>query len=191
MNKLSFMTWIKNVQYKWHAFARSIPTDDRRYRAGVGIILLDARGYVLMAQKHKTKMWQFPQGGLDRGEKEVTAAWREMHEEIGTQKAHLLGETTGVYRYLLPWHSLWRLRFKGQSQRWFLFLFQGCDEDIDLNCEPVPEFSSWRWVDPKEVLEVSYPKKRALYAKVLEEFAPLIQKRVETTNKTFLGGQEN
>lgn len=176
MNTLFFIKWIRNIQCRWHAFSKSIATDDRHYRKGVGIILLDAQGRVLMAQKHKTKLWQFPQGGVDQGEKEVTAAWREMHEEIGTQKALLLGETKRVHTYLLPWHSLWRLRFKGQSQRWFLFLFQGTDEDINLNCESIPEFSSWCWVDPKEVLKVSYSKKRDLYAKVLEEFSPLIKK---------------
>ncbi len=167
------------MQYKWHAFSRSVSTDDHRYRRGVGIVLIEGRGRVFMAQKHNTRRWQFPQGGLDVGEQESAAAWREMYEETGVQKARLLGETRELYTYLVPWYSLWRLRFKGQSQRWFLFLFQGCDEDIHLNGEVVPEFSFWRWVEPKNILGISDPKKRDMYAKVLEEFAPLMHEQTD------------
>ena len=178
MMTLFFMNEIKRLRYIWHAFSGSLSTDDR-YRRGVGIVLIDGRGCVFMAQKHITRRWQFPQGGLDAGEEESTAAWREMYEETGVQKARLLGQTRGVYRYLVPWYSFWRLRFKGQSQRWFLFLCKECDEDIHLNGEAVPEFSSWRWVDPENILEVSDPKRRDMYAKVLEAFAPLMHAQTD------------
>lgn len=149
----------------------------RLYRPCVGIMLLNRANEVLVAQRldMTSHAWQMPQGGIDRGETPIKAAWREMREEIGTDKASLLAESSGWLRYDLPDNlasTLWGGRFRGQEQKWFAFRFEGDDSDIDIATRR-PEFSSWKWVRMAELPAVIVPFKQQLYRDIVSEFAYL------------------
>ncbi len=148
------------------------------YRRNVGIMLIDDRGRVFVGRRLDTpgEAWQMPQGGIDEGETAEQAAWREMREEVGTDKAELLGESRDWLRYDLPPDlagRLWGGCYCGQEQKWFAFRFTGEDGDIDI-ARHEPEFAEWRWIDPAELPRLIIGFKRDLYARVVEEFAPLI-----------------
>ena len=148
---------------------------DLPYRPGVGIMLLNSHGKVFVAQRldMPSAAWQMPQGGIDKGENPLDAAWRELKEEIGTDKAEVVGESRDWHRYDLPIElvpKLWRGRFRGQTQKWFVFRFLGRDEDIDIATEK-PEFSDWKWADMADLPDLIVPFKRALYRQLVEEFA--------------------
>jgi putative (di)nucleoside polyphosphate hydrolase len=150
------------------------------YRPGVGIMLLNREGRVFVARRidmpPEVAAWQMPQGGIDPGESPRDAALRELNEEIGTDKAELVGESGGWLRYDLPdglAERLWGGGYRGQEQKWFAFRFTGEDSDIDLTRHE-PEFAEWRWADPADLPDLIVPFKRDIYARIVEEFAPLI-----------------
>jgi putative (di)nucleoside polyphosphate hydrolase len=148
------------------------------YRQGVGIMLINERGLVFVAQRRdmKSAAWQMPQGGIDKGESPRQAARRELAEEIGTDKAEILAESRDWYRYDLPRDlvpKLWRGRFRGQAQKWFAMRFLGSEADIDIDTED-PEFSDWMWAPPGDLPRLIVPFKRPLYLELLEEFAPYL-----------------
>jgi putative (di)nucleoside polyphosphate hydrolase len=147
------------------------------YRPCVGVMLLNRAGQALVARRIDTPgdAWQMPQGGIDDGETPLQAAWREMHEEIGTDKAVLLGESRAWLRYELPGalaRRMWGGRYCGQEQKWFAFCFTGTDGDIRLDHHNPPEFSEWRWAELAELPRLIVPFKRDVYARLAEEFAP-------------------
>ncbi|HET6224248.1 MAG TPA: RNA pyrophosphohydrolase [Dongiaceae bacterium] len=149
------------------------------YRRGVGIMLLNALGEALVAQRldMPSAAWQMPQGGIDKGETPVEAAWREMHEEIGTAKAKLLAESRGWHHYDLPADlipRLWGGRFRGQEQKWFAFRFTGVDDDIDIATKS-PEFSAWKWAALAQLPDLIVPFKRQLYSDLVAEFGHLVE----------------
>jgi len=153
------------------------------YRLGVGIMLLSAEGSVFVAQRidMPSDAWQMPQGGIDKGETPIEAAWREMKEEVGTDRAELLAESHDWYTYDLPRDlaaRLWRGRFRGQRQKWFVFRFTGTDRDIDITSHDHPEFSTWRWVSMADLPALIVPFKRPLYQQLVGEFRPLIASAV-------------
>jgi len=155
----------------------------RPYRPGVGIMLLNAAGEVLVAQRidMPSGAWQMPQGGIDAGETPIDAAWREMQEEIGTRKATLLAESRGWYRYDLPAEllsRLWQGRFRGQEQKWFAFRFAGTDADIDIATGHA-EFSAWKWTPMATLPELIVPFKRQLYIDLVAEFGRLVPPSTE------------
>jgi putative (di)nucleoside polyphosphate hydrolase len=116
--------------------------------------------------------WQMPQGGIDEGETPRQAALRELKEEIGTDKAEILGESRMWLTYEVPVElaaGLWGGRYRGQRQKWFAMRFTGSDADIDLATEH-PEFDAWKWIAPERLPEVIVPFKRQLYIDVLVEF---------------------
>lgn len=157
--------------------SKLIPFEQRPYRRGVGILLFNRRGEVFTARRIDTKepAWQFPQGGIDEGEDPLPAAFRELEEETGTNKAEVLGESRDWIAYDLPpdmADRCWKGRFRGQTQKWFAFQFTGTDADIDIATEH-PEFSEWRWMALAEVPALIVPFKRALYDQVVAEFQPL------------------
>jgi putative (di)nucleoside polyphosphate hydrolase len=150
------------------------------YRPGVGIMLVNQKGQVFVAQRidNPGPAWQMPQGGIDKREEPLQAAWREMKEEIGTASARFIGESRDWLSYDLPAElvpQLWKGKYRGQRQKWFAFRFLGTDRDINIATEH-PEFSSWRWADLEELSGLIVPFKRRLYDEVVAEFTPLIRR---------------
>tara|TARA_R110002049_G_scaffold284408_1_gene464998 strand:- start:33 stop:476 length:444 start_codon:yes stop_codon:yes gene_type:complete len=122
--------------------------------------------------------WQMPQGGIDEGEDAETAALRELQEETGVapEHVHIIGRSTEEYLYDLPDELLgkiWKGKYRGQRQSWFLMRFTAQDDHIDIQTEH-PEFVDWKWVDPTDLPDLIVPFKRDLYRAVLKEFLPLI-----------------
>ncbi|MBK8161106.1 MAG: RNA pyrophosphohydrolase [Rhodospirillaceae bacterium] len=148
------------------------------YRRGVGIVLLNGNDQVFVAQRldNPEPAWQMPQGGIDKGEEPLAAAWRELYEETGVKSAVLLEETPGWLRYDLPHElvpNIWKGQYRGQKQKWFAFRFSGNDTEIDINGEH-PEFSAWRWADLKQTPDFIVGFKRPLYEQVVAAFKHLV-----------------
>ena len=155
------------------------PTDPATlpYRPCAGIVLANGRGQVFVGQRIDTALeaWQMPQGGIDPGEDALTAALRELAEETGvpSDKVELVARAPDDLLYDLPPElvgKVWKGRYRGQRQRWFLFRLIGTDADVNLQTEH-PEFRAWRWADPSELEAMAVPFKRQLYAQVLAAFA--------------------
>lgn len=148
------------------------------YRLGVGMLLLNRENRVFVAQRldMRSEAWQMPQGGIDPGEDPRRAAFRELKEEIGTDRAEILAETDWLAydlpRELVP--KLWKGRYRGQKQKWFALRFLGSDAEIDIE-GPHPEFSAWRWAEFERLPELIVPFKRGLYAHLVEAFRPLLR----------------
>lgn len=150
------------------------------YRPCVGLMLLNPKGQVFVAQRVDVRgsAWQMPQGGIDEGEDPRDAALRELKEEIGTDRAEILAESQTWHNYDLPHHlvpRVWGGRYRGQTQKWFALLFQGRDEEIDLEAHD-PEFHTWCWADFERLPEMIVPFKRDVYDKVIEEFRPVVER---------------
>lgn len=148
------------------------------YRPCVGLMLVNAAGLLFIGERRGPLLnaWQMPQGGIDRGEDARAAAWRELHEEVGTDRAELIAESNCWYAYDLPPElrpARWDNRYRGQSQRWFGFRFIGADQDIDIAAHE-PEFVRWRWARPDEVVHLVVDFKRPIYQAVLKELGPLM-----------------
>ena len=157
------------------------------YRSGVGIALFNRGGKVLCAERCDQRgSWQMPQGGVKLGEDPLKAVKRELLEEVGTDKAEFLMESSKLHRYEFPdyvridkSHIKYQGKYRGQEQRWYAMLFTGVDDDINLdngyNDEP-PEFIDWRWVDIAETVELIVPFKRPVYEALAAEFGVLADK---------------
>lgn len=152
------------------------------YRPCVGLMVVNADGKVFAAQRidspGNNPAWQMPQGGIDPGEDPKTAALRELEEETGLtpDKVSILAETDDWLPYDLPHDlvpKLWKGRFRGQEQKYFLLRFNGDDSDINIDTE-IPEFSTWTWMAMDDLLGNIVPFKRDTYTKVIEAFRPLI-----------------
>lgn len=147
------------------------------YRPAAGVMLLNGQNKVFVAQRLDTTLeaWQMPQGGLDEGEEPQAGALRELEEETGVA-AHLveiIACSSGELLYDLPHDlvgKLWKGRYRGQRQSWFLMRFLGQDSDVNLDTHH-PEFRAWKWADPRDLPDLIVPFKRALYEDVLREFA--------------------
>ncbi|TXC70720.1 RNA pyrophosphohydrolase [Sphingomonas ginsenosidivorax] len=151
---------------------------DLPYRPCAGVMLINADGKVFVGQRVDSTLeaWQMPQGGIDPGEDAQTAALRELGEETGVAPEHaeLVAEAPGEFTYDLPPEligKVWKGKWRGQRQRWFLYRFLGTDADIDIATEH-QEFRAWRWLDPADLPAMIVPFKKALYEDVLAAFAP-------------------
>lgn len=147
------------------------------YRPCAGVMLLNADGQVFVGQRLDSEMeaWQMPQGGIDPGEDPLDAAYRELWEETGVRRDHveLLAAPEIELQYDLPdalIGKLWKGKWRGQRQRWFLFRLIAGDDAIDI-ATAEPEFRAWRWIDPRDLPKVIVPFKRALYVDILRMFA--------------------
>ncbi len=144
------------------------------YRPNVGIILCNARNEVFWGKRIKEHSWQFPQGGIDRGESPEQAMYRELYEEVGLQPHHvrILGRTKNWLRYDVPSHWVrkeWRSTYKGQKQIWYLLRLVGRDCDVSLRASGHPEFDAWRWHEYWIPLESVIEFKREVYQLALSE----------------------
>jgi putative (di)nucleoside polyphosphate hydrolase len=148
------------------------------YRPCVGVMLRNAKGDIFVGQRRDSSndAWQMPQGGIDAGEDARDAALRELWEETGVtaDKVSIVAETEDWVAYDLPHDlvpKLWKGRYRGQEQKWFLMTFEGNDSDIDIATEH-PEFSAWKWLPPSELVNAIVPFKREVYAQVLQALSP-------------------
>jgi putative (di)nucleoside polyphosphate hydrolase len=148
------------------------------YRPCAGVMLVNREGKVFVGQRIDTTLeaWQMPQGGIDPGEDAYAAAIRELGEETGIapDKVALITEAPEEFFYDLPDDlvgKVWKGKWRGQRQRWFLFRFLGEDADVRIDT-PHPEFRAWRWSDPADLPVMIVPFKRPLYEAVLAAFRP-------------------
>ncbi len=159
-----------------------LPYKDYRelpYRPSVGMMIIDKNSKIFVGKRINTKIsaWQMPQGGINLGETPSIAALREMSEELGCNKGHIIAESKYWYSYdvpkaLIP--KLWNGNFRGQKQKWFLIKFTGTNEDINISTS-IPEFEEWRWARIDELLSIIIPFKRKLYKAILKEFLTVIK----------------
>lgn len=147
------------------------------YRSAAGIMLLNADGQAWVGQRIDTtqEAWQMPQGGLDPGEAPLDGALRELEEETGIARSlvEIVARAERELLYDLPADlagKLWKGRYRGQRQHWFLARFLGSDADVVLETAH-PEFRAWQWVEPARLPDLIVPFKRALYEAVLAEFS--------------------
>lgn len=148
--------------------------DEQGYRANVGIVLMRDDGRVFLGRRAGGRGWQFPQGGIQRGESAQQALYRELREEIGLAPEHvrLAGMTRGWLRYRLPRRFVRRDQSPvciGQKQRWFLLRPARAELPFRLDQTSMPEFDQWRWADFWEPLRAVIDFKRAVYSRALHE----------------------
>jgi len=146
------------------------------YRPCVGVMLLNARGEVFVGQRNDRDKdaWQMPQGGVDEGEAPEDAALRELEEETGVTRdlVEVIARTEDWLHYDLPLDvvpNIWKGRFRGQKQKWFLMRFNGRDDQIRIETAH-PEFSQWRWQAADTLVDSIVPFKRAVYLQVMAAF---------------------
>jgi putative (di)nucleoside polyphosphate hydrolase len=146
------------------------------FRPNVGIILLNQKNQVFWGKRIRTHSWQFPQGGIDRGETPEQAMFRELHEEVGLHPHHvgIVARTRDWLRYEVPDRFIRRDargHYRGQKQIWFLLRLLGNDWDLNLRATNHPEFDAWRWNDYWVPLDVVVEFKRGVYQMALTELA--------------------
>ena len=151
------------------------------YRPNVGIILCNAKNEVFWGKRIREHSWQFPQGGIDKGESPEQAMYRELYEEVGLQAQHvrILGRTKNWLRYDVPSHWVkreWRNSYKGQKQIWYLLRLTGRDCDVSLRASGHPEFDAWRWSEYWVPLETVIEFKREVYRLALNELVTYIER---------------
>jgi putative (di)nucleoside polyphosphate hydrolase len=159
-----------------------IDPDTLPYRPNVGAVLFNRHGRIFVARRADLPNaegapggWQLPQGGIDPDEDPRVAVFRELEEEIGTARAHIIGEHPEWLTYELPPELLGVAlggRYRGQRQRWFALRFDGRDEEIRLDLDPHPEFDAWRWAELAELPGMAVGFKRAIYDALAGSFAP-------------------
>ncbi len=147
-------------------------------RIGVGIIVLNNQNKVFVGKRKDNPgdKWQMPQGGVDKGESYINAMKRELFEETSIRNIKILKEVNRIYEYELPEYLvgiIWKGKFRGQKQKWFITKFLGSDGEINLNIQK-PEFIDWRWIDPKKLPEVIVNFKKDLYINLLKEINSVI-----------------
>ena len=147
-------------------------------RSGVGIILLNKKNKVFVAKRidNPKDFWQMPQGGVDEGENFLKAAYRELKEETSIKNIELIKEIDGTLTYELPNHLLgiiWKGKYRGQKQKWFLMRFTGEENEINIKTKN-PEFLDWKWININEMTKVVVNFKLDVYKKLQEKIRKII-----------------
>ena len=147
-------------------------------RIGVGAIVLNKKNQVFVGKRKDNPVdkWQMPQGGVNEGEDLTSAMKRELNEQTGIQNIKILNEIDGWFEYELPNYLLgkiWRGKFRGQKQKWFIVKFLGNDEEINLEKDK-PEFIEWKWLDIENLPNVIVDFKKKVYEKLLPKIRNFI-----------------
>ena len=142
-------------------------------RTGVGIIVLNKQNKIFVGKRKDNPgdKWQMPQGGVDEGEDYTTAMRRELLEETSIQNIEIIKEIDKIYQYELPENLvgiIWKGKYRGQKQKWFITRFLGEEKEINLNTKHA-EFIDWKWIEPKLLPEVIVNFKKDLYINLLKE----------------------
>ena len=148
------------------------------YRSGVGIVVLNRDNKVFVAKRidNPKNFWQMPQGGVDKNEDYLSAAYRELEEETSIKSVELISELDGLITYDLPDHLLgiiWKGRYKGQTQKWYLMRFTGNEEEINIKTKH-PEFLEWKWVELDQITDLVVKFKLELYKKVKDKVKKIL-----------------
>ena len=148
------------------------------FRNGVGIVVLNKDNKVFVAKRidNPKNFWQMPQGGIESNEDFQAAALRELKEETNISSVKFIKEIRDTITYILPDHLIgiiWKGRFKGQKQKWFIMRFLGDEKEININTEN-PEFLEWKWVDLNELTKLAVPFKLEVYKKIKSEIKKII-----------------
>ena len=147
-------------------------------RTGVGIIVLNKQNKIFVGKRKDNPgdKWQMPQGGVDEGEDYITAMKRELLEETSIENIKIIKEIEKIYQYELPENLvgiIWKGKYRGQKQKWFITRFLGEESEINLKTEHV-EFIDWKWIEPKLLPEVIVNFKKDLYINLLKEIELVI-----------------
>ena len=147
-------------------------------RSGVGIVVLNEDNKIFVAKRidNPKNFWQMPQGGIDKGEDYLSAAYRELKEETSITKVKLIKELDGFITYLLPDHLLgviWKGKYKGQKQKWFIMKFTGEDKEINIQTKK-PEFLEWKWIELEALTEIVVDFKLHVYKELKEKIGKII-----------------
>ena len=147
-------------------------------RSGVGIVVLNKDNKIFVAQRidNQKNFWQMPQGGVDKGESYLTTAYRELEEETSINNVELIKELDGLISYLLPEKLLgiiWKGKYKGQEQKWFVVRFLGQDSEIDIKTKN-PEFCEWKWIDLKNITDLVVDFKLHVYEDVKKKVKEIL-----------------
>ena len=147
-------------------------------RSGVGIVVLNKQNKVFVAKRidNPKNFWQMPQGGVDEGENFLNAAYRELEEETSIKKVKLIQKLKGTITYELPDRLLgiiWKGKYRGQKQKWFLMRFNGEDNEINIKTKN-PEFLDWKWIEIDQLTEVVVDFKLHVYKEVKEKVKKII-----------------
>ena len=147
-------------------------------RRGVGVVLLNSKNKDFVAKRidNPKKFWQMPQGGIDEGVDFLTAAYRELKEETSIKNVELIKEIDEPTTYELPPYLLgiiWKGKYKGQKQKWFVMRFLGKESEINLNTKK-PEFYEWKWIDLEEITNVVVEFKLEVYNKIKKQVKNII-----------------
>ena len=148
-------------------------------RNGVGIIVLNSKNKIFVGKRidNPNNFWQMPQGGIDKNEDNYEAALRELQEETGIKSVSLIKEIDGFISYNLPDNLLgiiWKGKYKGQKQKWFVMKFTGKDSEININTKK-PEFLDWKWIDLDLITDVVVDFKHHVYKELKEKVKKLIK----------------
>jgi putative (di)nucleoside polyphosphate hydrolase len=151
---------------------------DLPLRTGVGIILLNKENKVFVAKRidNPKNFWQMPQGGVDDGEDYLTAAYRELEEETSIKDVKLIQELEGSTTYILPKHLLgiiWKGKYKGQKQKWFLMRHINNDQEINIKTKN-PEFLDWKWIELDQITDLVVDFKLNVYKELKEKVKKII-----------------